>query len=358
MVIFNADEHQLLGITKRSENLTKEGFKRYFKEVLKDKIVRFVENSNTPALLVVYKAPGGPRIVKAESNRPPETTIKEIQWYRALNNKNKSVPHFYGGAYNNRVAIYELDFLQSYVPLEDAFIKNTTGRQQLSNYISKSIGILFKLYYSKQIRCASLKEAEEMYWHKIRHRMFIARQNPWLKGLLSQERVVINKQKYPGIPSILRRISQEEFRRKFTPRKLGFIHGDLHFGNILVNANSMKLINPNGIMELPIEYDLGKLLHSFHGLYNYIHRKRFSLSFDKATSTYTFHIYSNLDYQQDPQNLLPNSITDTMYREALFSECCHFLTMLPHHAQDVSETTALYLRTLELFQFFFTFIKN
>ena len=60
--------------------------------------------------------------------------------------------------------------------------------------------------------------------------------------------------------------------------KIGMIHGDLHCGNMLVTGKRLSWVDPNGCFELPLEYDLGKLLHSVHGNYGSIIRGKYLIS--------------------------------------------------------------------------------
>ena len=67
-----------------------------------------------------------------------------------------------------------------------------------------------------------------------------------------------------------------ELVKTLTPPRLWLIHGDLHLSNILMDLNSIddpvfKLIDPNVQLEGgDIAYDLGKLYHSFDGLYDFM----------------------------------------------------------------------------------------
>jgi len=174
----------------------------------------------------------------------------------------------------------------------------------------------------------------------------------WLRRLVCKKRVIVNGKEFYGIPYILERLSDLHLRRKFTPCDWGFIHGDLHFGNILVSAGDIKLIDPNGLLRLPLEYDLGKILHSIHGLYNHIHLGEYFLKPEHSEDNYTF-IIEGGDVLRNALVFFKKRFEGKMFLRSHFSECCHFLTMLPHHARNKKEARALYLRTLELFHEFF-----
>jgi hypothetical protein len=251
-------------------HLTKDELKLSFNRILGERVVKFIEEDNTKALLVVFKSRFGLRVMKAESGYLPDTTSKEIEWYRSLGANNNVAPCFHGGFYDQYLAIYELEFLEQFRSLGSVFCDNNIGFDDLKKYVAKSVEILFELYNSKNIFTLGAVEIERLYWRKISLRMNEAKCILWLRELLALKNVVINGCEYLGVPLIMEKISQERYLEKFVPQSVGFIHGDLHFGNILINGDSVKFVDPNGATRMPIEYDLGKLLHSFHGLYDYI----------------------------------------------------------------------------------------
>ena len=68
-----------------------------------------------------------------------------------------------------------------------------------------------------------------------------------------------------------------------TPKKTHMIHGDFHFDNILIDPNKTSnfiLIDTRGESKgFDYAYDLGKLWHSFHGMYGMIHKEEFDLKY-------------------------------------------------------------------------------
>jgi len=78
-------------------------------------------------------------------------------------------------------------------------------------------------------------------------------------------------------------LKSEKGKKKFLPRRIGQIHGDLHFDNILVDMAVpekpfIKLIDPRGFKKgADFAYDIGKLLHSCHGKYDMIDAEYYSI---------------------------------------------------------------------------------
>ncbi len=102
--------------------------------------------------------------------------------------------------------------------------------------------------------------------------------------LLTAERVLIGGQERRAPSDILREIRNDQgLVAKLAPPFLSLIHGDLHFENILIDDRlprnlRVKLIDPRGFDRPGYgpgtgdpAYDIGKLFHSSHGLYDFIH---------------------------------------------------------------------------------------
>jgi CheY-like chemotaxis protein len=93
---------------------------------------------------------------------------------------------------------------------------------------------------------------------------------------------------------ILRELLKSKAKKsKFMPTKLGRIHGDLHFDNILVGTEVLekpfiKLIDPRGFRRgADFAYDIGKLLHSCHGKYDMIDDGFFSIKDESDLVTHS-----------------------------------------------------------------------
>jgi thiamine kinase-like enzyme len=102
--------------------------------------------------------------------------------------------------------------------------------------------------------------------------------------LLDAKQINISGSELYNPTDILHKLENDESLKKhLQPPFLCMIHGDLHFGNILVNVDlpkkiRFKFIDPRGFSRPgyplgvgDVAYDIGKLLHSAHGYYDFIH---------------------------------------------------------------------------------------
>lgn len=169
---------------------------------------------------------------------------------------------------------------------------------------------------------------------------------PYLQTFLEQDTVRINGKGLPGPWRFVQKVQQnDELRTYLSPDKAGLIHGDSHLDNLLVEDGKVYLLDPKGHDHLPLEYDTGRVLWSLTG-WNAIVRGEFDLS--KDDSGY------HLDYKRRQQYIdgmprIREYFSDQEYHRAMYSAAVQYLTRI-HHAANESETMALYLRGLEIFQ--------
>lgn len=193
------------------------------------------------------------------------------------------------------------------------------------------------------------------YWGKTERRLSERANLTAILPLLDAEEVEINGTVYPGwLPC--RSAIQARLQHLAATCTTTVIHGDLCCSNILYDPRTslIKFIDPRG--EFFDEgcygdprYDLAKLLHSFHGGYDFILHEMYQLTpvgerrYDMAL------LRSDTARQADSLLLeLLGSMTGYDLRDLLTLEALLFLTMLPFHCDDNKRQTALYLRGLML----------
>src|SRR3989338_1590499 len=145
---------------------------------------------------------------------------------------------------------------------------------------------------------------------------------------------------------------------KLKLRTSNLTHGDLHFGNILYSKEKedlrFKLIDPGAHEASNFTYDIGKLYHSFYGLYDTIYLNRFELKEKSDTLIdITLDIETNQNYnyiKKNFKNILENKKFKLLEQEpdwelkSLFAQACHFCSMMPFHIKDVAKAKAIYLQ--------------
>ena len=203
--------------------------------------------------------------------------------------------------------------------------------------------------FLKTSHACTQDQADTFFLEKYHQRTAESHRTPYLRKLLKIDAPIINGVAYRSVAEIIATIHDDSALRAIvTPEKIGLIHGDLHTGNILVNGSGATfLVDPKTGKELPFEYDIGKLFHSVHGGYGVIMTGNFTLE-SLAEDTYTLSLSVPEQYI-DTFDAIKKSLSSQEYIRALYAEALHFTTILPHHVANKTETTALWLRSVQLF---------
>lgn len=144
--------------------------------------------------------------------------------------------------------------------------------------------------FARHTRPLERAALHEMYIDKTRRRLQTMRCTPALAALVAHEGdVTINGSRVPNLNLLWPRIEQAVDQLAANARAT-IVHGDLCLSNILYDLRSRicKLIDPRGSFgEVGIygdpRYDIAKLWHSVHGLYDFIVNDLFRVSLDGTT---------------------------------------------------------------------------
>lgn len=186
------------------------------------------------------------------------------------------------------------------------------------------------------------------------------------RDIIPREEIIINGKSYKNIPISLCLLEQyvDLLNKCLPPYVTHWGHFDIHFANILIDLknDNFVLVDPRGYKHCDYYYDLGKIWHSAHGLYDLISERMFTLSGDKGEYSYTFKNNPALEEYQEITKALPDVFTkytreskeETMLKVE-FNEMCHFCSFMPFFFDyDQKEHRALisYLRGVEFINAF------
>jgi len=216
---------------------------------------------------------------------------------------------------------------------------------------------LFKKVYVLRRAPAKQDYVKDIHIKRIVERIQMTKKrSKIMKRIIDAEKVRVNGKEYENILPIVSGISTDrEILDVLQPKETSMAHGDLHFDNILVDLKDLAdpkfiLFDPRGLDHTyHFTYDLGKLWHSFHGLYDFLHEGLFDLEVNFRGSTvsidYSIHDHPALGeykriYSAFPKMLLkyPQVSRDkTWLLKTLLSETSHFCSVMPFHLRKDEE---------------------
>lgn len=327
------------------DKVDREGFVTAIKRVIGETDFEVIDSHNTSSIIFILRDKGQSQVVKAELGSDT-ATHREINWYKdtigtyqeSLYLDSIETPHY---------ALLLLKHKEDAQTLDEWILDNPSKDHKFAQYVLKSVQYDEALHNQSRV-IVSQEKAGDLVLGKYKNRRAESAKISYLDELLTRRQISINGKKCLTPDFAFKKITDSSLMTNhLTPKKLGTIHGDLHTGNILIQADRLYFIDPSGIPLLPIEYDLGKILQSVHGKYPHIMRGEFKVN-KSGVSDYEFSIDHNSAYQT-AHEYLKKHIAPDMYLRSLYTEALHFATMLSHHAGNREETTALYLSACKSF---------
>ncbi len=318
--------------------------------ILSDKLERIIDTHNTASLIFIYKEEPGTRLLLKAEFGFGTATHKEIAWYEHIKQRGFQSGGEYVGSYiANSYAALLIKYVDGSSTVDELALIDEVDPGLVARLVRRAIDLDRGLFDETNID-ATPDRVNAFYMEKYEKRRQEADAIPYLKNLFTQTFVTINGRKLSTPDVVVESIKTTPYLLdRLTPTRLGLVHGDLHCGNILTKGDEVILIDPNGNLVMPMEYDIGKILHSIHGHYGSIMRGAYTLIEDASLPyTFSFSVHGPKAYET-ALNGVREQITEDEYIRGLYAEALHFVTMLPHHAGATEETIALFLRSVELF---------
>lgn len=290
-------------------------------------------------------------ITKRGRNR--EKLLQEINYYNRL---------------PKELTVYFPRMLESRLGKEVSYTIEYYGYKTLSEYlvfyevsgsvwqqVLMKILSIHKAFASREEPRVEAERVYDFYWNKTEQRLNERSRLAAIAPLLELDSVVINGVRYPGWKAC-RPALQRHIRRIAAHCTTSMIHGDLCCGNILYDPRTslIKFIDPRGEFfeegcHGDPRYDMAKLLHSFHGGYDFILHEMYQLD-ELEPGRYEMALLRSESARQAEAVLFQLLAETTAYRipDLKLLEALLFLTMLPFHCDDGKRQAALYLRGLML----------
>ena len=280
--------------------------------------------------------------------------LSEINWYTEIGKTPLALlcPHFLGRKGGPDTYSYQLEYMD-YTSLAEYFVYYPISDIQWK-YIFETLLIFANSLwnYAKAPDTFDIeKNTTKMYVDKTNERVA-----KWERqDLLDLDMVIVNNKPLHGFRYCWKALQSRIQNIISSSREFaGVIHGDLCFGNILYAPKSsiFKFIDPRGnfgedSIYGDIRYDIAKLRHSYHGLFDYITSDLFSIKqlavnkFDYKFLTTHIPNYNIFD------DVLLDKKVDIDDIELL--EGILFISMIPLHSDSKERQMMYFFMALQCF---------
>ncbi len=314
-------------------------------------------------------------VVKKESdNEGRDKLINEINWLLSIPNDLK--PYFSQVLeydISNDKVFYNIPYYGSR-NLREHIFDGHFDSNSACEFLEKLLDWMFKNVYSRKISTPPNSWVIDKHIKRVLDRLpLCAKSSKDFSNLINAKKVVINGKEYKNIKELYSKIlNMPNLIKLLQPDELVMIHGDLHFQNILIynqTDTGFILVDPRGEnLGSDIYYDLGKLWHSFHAKYDFIHSDQFKFNMEwdngipitnySITNKFVEKVYDEI-YEKFHQRIKkypyiqkdPNWEMKILFAEA--SHLCSVSVFHIHKTKSINRAVVMYLIGTKLINEFF-----
>lgn len=300
-------------------------------------------------------------VIKFDTSRNKDKLAREISWILNLDkDTSRLFPEIVYYNLDSDIPYYIFPFYEKYTPLNIFFSNKIISKNKIDSILSELLDLVFNNIYTKKGSGEIKDQIKHYHLDRVENRLEETMLHcPQFRKLIEAEKLKINDVEYENVTPIIKKIKKDKkILEKLRLRTSNLTHGDLHFGNILYLKQKedlrFKLIDPGAHEVSNFTYDIGKLYHSFYGLYDTIYLNRFELkekSGNPIDVTLDIETNQNYDYiKKNFKNILENKKFKLLEQEpdwelkSLFAQACHFCSMMPFHIKDIAKAKAIYLQ--------------
>ena len=244
-------------------------------------------------------------------------------------------------------------------------LREGTDLHEIIHRLRSLLHFLKRPCYENAVQLPPADYIDRLHFRRVRDRIAMTCElYPRFGALVAAKDVILNGTRYANIPEMLDRLENSSALRGIAtpPHVAPYVHGDLHFENILLDPASLdfKLVDPRGYELCDVYYDLGKLSHSTNGKYDLLHEGRFVL----ACVAEGERVHANLHFPDRPLFEAYEQINMHLRRwcfeltgdecaigRMLFNEAMHFAADMPFHLVNdgvEQRAVAIYLTGVKL----------
>jgi hypothetical protein len=297
-----------------------------------------------------------------------EKLIREYQWIENLPENLKSFfPTVVNSGSDSNSSFYEMPWYDLPNIRKNIIIgKYDTG--DVFSIVKDVLDFMINNFYKVKVGIPEIDFIKTRHFDRVYYRLFeVFDSSNEYKKIIKSETVTINNILYDNIPKLFTElVKKKDLIEILSPKDLVMIHGDLHFQNILIDDtnNSFILADPRGEIEGSDHYyDMGKLWHSFNGLYDLIHTNQFTMNIEQSDNSVlvvldfndkkALKLYNNLkELTTEHIKSLDLFKSDSNHMtKILFNEAMHFCSVMTFHLdryRDENRSMAMYFMGVKL----------
>ena len=276
----------------------------------------------------------------------------EIMWLKKIQNSDMNflIPQFIGSSVNEDEISYKMEYVNG-TTLAEYFMYYDISEPNWKFIFDKFIKF-GKLMWSKKAPKNSediVPLARKMYLNKTEERIV-----KWdRQDILNQEYVYANGEKLYSFSTVYKMLKNRLEKLITTSKNFySIIHGDICFSNViyLPAISTFKLLDPRGNFGVDMiygdyRYDIAKIRHCYHGLYDYITQGLYSL---KEVDVNNFE-YSFLTSEITNPSVFDDILTSNGFNidDIELIEGLLFISMIPLHSDDKNAQIMYYLMGLK-----------
>jgi hypothetical protein len=225
-------------------------------------------------------------IRKYADEKGAKKLLDEIQWLRDLPDNLKDM---FPSVVDHSSVLPDIWFDMPFYDVPNIRKNILNGRfdvQQIMQITESLLDFVFNNLYVNTISDTPSGWIKEKHLDRVEDRLYeTIKVAPIFSSIMAAKNISINGLTYENLPALFFRLkNSSSLLNLCTPDKMRMIHGDLHYQNILLtqfeNKPPFLLADPRGeLLGSDVYYDMGKLWHSFNGMYDLIHTDQHSLQY-------------------------------------------------------------------------------
>lgn len=224
-----------------------------------------ISHANTNSVIHVFDKDGSTYGLKSEFGEA-QVTRTEAAWYKKA--PQELCQHFVAAGNHENMAYVLMRWLEGSPVLESRAISAETEADfsEVADAWVNALSIDEQLFRAYPVKQLDNNADSSFFKDKFMGKVEQARPHKYLHDILTAEEVEVNGKRYEGPTALIDRVHKDAALLNYlSPSEAGFIHGDLHADNIMLQDGQIFTIDPNGLDFLPIEYDHGRVIWSLTG---------------------------------------------------------------------------------------------